>query len=371
MPAMASLSSSLFSPLSPSSSLSVFFGGEISDVSTVSLTKRGTKLNVFSHPFSPLCCNSESKNSPNSPSSKKNINSFFENFFFSSRNSVDRRISQEETDTTTHSLNINPKSNSSGNLRNLSFSENPNNNLTFSQKKDSINNNNSTSISRRKRRFLLGGCSFTAISVVSGLGFPNLKNMNNINNYKGDLLNSISIGVSEAASYRDSYDDNKLLEQNRRIQTLNQAPENFPGFIREGFDVKVITGPEYQTSPSGLIFFDIISGEGQPPEDGQEVIFHYVGYNESARRVDSTYLKGAPARTRVGIGGMIPGFEEGLKGMRVGGVRRMVIPPELGPPVGPSTFFSAKQFEVFDVELLSAKNCVRRQFVFYSDVVCE
>ncbi|KAK2980272.1 hypothetical protein RJ640_016950 [Escallonia rubra] len=46
------------------------------------------------------------------------------------------------------------------------------------------------------------------------------------------------------------------------------------------------------------------------------------------------------------------GFAEGIGDMRPGGKRRIIIPPELGPPVGPSIFFSAKQFEVFDVELL-------------------
>lgn len=65
------------------------------------------------------------------------------------------------------------------------------------------------------------------------------------------------------------------------------------------------------------------------------------------------------------------GFEEGIKTMRVGGRRRVVVPPELGPPVGPSTFFSAKQCEVFDVELLNVRSCRRRQVAFLSDVVCE
>lgn len=65
------------------------------------------------------------------------------------------------------------------------------------------------------------------------------------------------------------------------------------------------------------------------------------------------------------------GFELGIKGMQVGGKRRIVVSPELGPPVGPSTFFSAKQCEVFDVQLRDVKSCRRRQVAMFSDVVCE
>ncbi|KAI9399709.1 hypothetical protein POPTR_002G136800v4 [Populus trichocarpa] len=57
--------------------------------------------------------------------------------------------------------------------------------------------------------------------------------------------------------------------------------------------------------------------------------------------------------------------------MRPGGKRKIIIPQELGPPVGPSTFFSSKQFEVFDVELLNFKDCQRKTTGFYSDVVCD
>jgi hypothetical protein len=102
---------------------------------------------------------------------------------------------------------------------------------------------------------------------------------------------------------------------------------------------------------------------------------------------------------------MIPGFEAGVKSMRVGGRRRVIVPPDLGPPararreaatstsmhacagacadaacgnllrfvlaqVGPSTFFSAKQFEVFDVELLAIKTCTRTQSGMFSTVAC-
>ena len=65
------------------------------------------------------------------------------------------------------------------------------------------------------------------------------------------------------------------------------------------------------------------------------------------------------------------GFEAGIKTMHKGGRRRLVVPPELGPPTGPATFFSAKQCEVFDVELIDVRTCRRNQVAFFSKVVCE
>ncbi|KAL2659404.1 hypothetical protein AAZX31_03G099300 [Glycine max] len=169
---------------------------------------------------------------------------------------------------------------------------------------------------------------------------------------------------------KNPYDEKRLLQQNRRIQKENNAPEDFPNFVREGFQVKVVSSDNYIKSDSGLIYRDFVVGQGDCPKDGQQVTFHYIGYNESGRRIDSTYLQGTPAKIRMGTKGLVPGFEEGIRDMRPGGKRRIIIPPELGPPVGPSTFFSSKQFEVFDVELLSVQNCERRTIAFYSDVVC-
>ncbi|KAL9396685.1 hypothetical protein Peur_010938 [Populus x canadensis] len=60
-----------------------------------------------------------------------------------------------------------------------------------------------------------------------------------------------------------------------------------------------------------------------------------------------------------------------MRDMRPGGKRKIIIAQELGPPVGPPTFFSSKQFEVFDVELLNFKDCQRKTTGFYSDVVCD
>ncbi|MBA0736382.1 hypothetical protein Gogos_009942, partial [Gossypium gossypioides] len=131
---------------------------------------------------------------------------------------------------------------------------------------------------------------------------------------------------------KNPYDEKRLLEQNKRRQKENNAPEDFPNFIREGFEVKVVTSEDYRKSDSGLIYRDYEVGKGDCPKAGQQVTFHYIGYNESGRRIDSTYLQGAPARIRMGTNAVVPGFEEGIRAMRPGGKRRIIIPPELGPP---------------------------------------
>lgn len=190
-----------------------------------------------------------------------------------------------------------------------------------------------------------------------------------------EMLLTASVPSAWAVTAREqklsSYDEKRLLEQNKRIQNANGAPPDFPNFIREGFNVKVVTPDKYVRCDSGLIYWDIKDGEGGYPKSGQQIVFHYTGFNESGRRIDSSYQQGRPAKTRMGINGLVPGIEEGIQTMKPGGKRRIIVPPELGPPVGPSTFFSAKQFEVFDVELLSVQDCKRRTFGFYSDFVCD
>ncbi|XP_062187197.1 uncharacterized protein LOC133890711 [Phragmites australis] len=188
------------------------------------------------------------------------------------------------------------------------------------------------------------------------------------------LLASPALSVAFSAYGKtksmNPYDERRLLQQNKKIQEANRAPDDFPNFIREGFEVKVVTSDNFITRDSGLMYEDIKVGTGDSPKDGQQIVFHYVGYNEAGRRIDSTYIQGSPAKIRLGNKTLVPGFEEGIRDMKPGGKRRIIIPPDLGPPVGPSTFFSAKQFEVFDVELLAVQDCQRRTIAFYSDVVC-
>jgi len=213
------------------------------------------------------------------------------------------------------------------------------------------------------RRQVLAGVAGLGYLLQSGRGAQAATPQQSLEGGITQLLNS-------TATNTFTLNEKQLLEINRRVHKQNNVPPEFPLFVRNGFNIKVVADG-YATAPSGLIYKDYEEGLGSPPDDGQEVEFHYSAYNENGARVDSSFSKGKPAKTRMGIKGLIPGFEEGIKTMKVGGRRRLVVPPDLGPPIGPSTFFSAKQCEVFDVELINVKSCRRRQVAMFSDVVCE
>ena len=66
--------------------------------------------------------------------------------------------------------------------------------------------------------------------------------------------------------------DRKLLEYNRRIHEVNGAPLDFPSFIREGYNVRVLTEGGYADLGEGLLVKDYFVGAGPAPEDGQEVV---------------------------------------------------------------------------------------------------
>jgi len=176
--------------------------------------------------------------------------------------------------------------------------------------------------------------------------------------------------IPRDAAQQLSRTQKQVYDNNLRVQAGNNAPQGFPTFVREGYDMTIIADG-YSRTETGLFVQDFESGAGPRPQSGQQVTFNYIAFNESGRVIDSSYRQGQPGQTRLGNGVLIPGFEEGLATMNVGGRRRIIVPPSLGPPVGPSTFFSAKQFEVFDIELLDVKTCERVQSGMFSKVVCQ
>ncbi|MFC5947120.1 FKBP-type peptidyl-prolyl cis-trans isomerase [Pseudonocardia lutea] len=92
-------------------------------------------------------------------------------------------------------------------------------------------------------------------------------------------------------------------------------------------EVDPIEGP----APTDLEITDITVGEGEEAQAGRRVAVHYVGVAHSTgEEFDASYNRGQPLQFGLGAGQVIQGWDRGVQGMRVGGRRRLVIPPHLG-----------------------------------------
>ena len=115
--------------------------------------------------------------------------------------------------------------------------------------------------------------------------------------------------------------------------------------------------PAGRTTASGLQIQDLKEGTGAMAEKGRHVVVHYTGWLTNGTKFSSSLDSGRPYPFTLGAGEVIAGWDEGIVGMRIGGKRRLTIPPQLaygsqGTPGGP---IPANATLVFEVELIDAK----------------
>lgn len=116
--------------------------------------------------------------------------------------------------------------------------------------------------------------------------------------------------------------------------------------------------PSIQQLPSGLQVLDSIVGHGALATPGKTVVVHYDGtLFPSGKRFDSSLERGEPFSFTLDAGEVIPGWDQGIKGMAVGGKRTLIIPAALGygdagapPDIPPGATLK------FDVQLLDVKD---------------
>ena len=109
------------------------------------------------------------------------------------------------------------------------------------------------------------------------------------------------------------------------------------------------------STPSGLKYVDKVVGTGASPKKGQKVSVHYTGWLENGTKFDSSVDRG-PFEFVIGVGQVIKGWDEGVSTMRVGGKRKLIIPPSLGYGAqGAGNAIPPNSKLLFDVELLGIK----------------
>lgn len=109
------------------------------------------------------------------------------------------------------------------------------------------------------------------------------------------------------------------------------------------------------TTPSGLKYQDIKVGAGEVAAAGQTVSVHYTGTLTDGKKFDSSKDRNQPFEFPLGGGRVIRGWDEGVQGMKVGGVRKLTIPPELGYGArGAGGVIPPNATLIFEVELLKA-----------------
>jgi FKBP-type peptidyl-prolyl cis-trans isomerase FkpA len=111
------------------------------------------------------------------------------------------------------------------------------------------------------------------------------------------------------------------------------------------------------TTASGLVIEEVVLGTGAEATPGKLVVVHYTGWLTDGTKFDSSHDRNDPFVFPLAQRYVIPGWDEGVQGMRVGGTRKLTIPPELGYGArGAGGVIPPNATLVFDVTLIDVKD---------------
>ena len=127
--------------------------------------------------------------------------------------------------------------------------------------------------------------------------------------------------------------------------------------VREGVQIeKPIPVASYTKTEPGLEYSDLKAGSGAPAAKGQQATVHYTGWLTSGKRFDSSAVKNKPFTFTIGGRKVIKGWDQGVEGMKVGGIRQLRVPAALGyGPMGRPPRIPKTATLIFEIELLSLK----------------
>ena len=141
------------------------------------------------------------------------------------------------------------------------------------------------------------------------------------------------------------------------VQPAESTPQETPPETSGALKEKPKIAKPKGEPPKKLVVKDLVKGKGATAKAGSQLTVNYVGVNHSnSKEFDSSFDSGQPFEFQLGASMVIPGWDEGLEGMKVGGRRMLTIPPDKGygaqgqpPAIGPNETL------VFVIDLLGVK----------------
>jgi peptidylprolyl isomerase len=130
--------------------------------------------------------------------------------------------------------------------------------------------------------------------------------------------------------------------------------------VAAGSSTTALAQAKTMTTASGLKIIDTVVGTGASPKTGQTCVMHYTGWlyvnGAKGKKFDSSVDRNEPFEFPIGTHQVIPGWDEGVATMKVGGKRTLIIPPALGYGAsGAAGVIPPNATLIFDVELLAVK----------------
>lgn len=176
-----------------------------------------------------------------------------------------------------------------------------------------------------------------------------------VNSFDRDKLKASAAAASEkyekkAATARAEKEKKKLGQQKVAEQSKSEQKMAVAKAIKKAEDE---TGTKAVTTDSGLAYIDLKEGDGATPKPTDRVEVHYTGWLLDGSKFDSSVDRGTPAT--FGLNAVIKGWTEGVGSMKVGGKRKLFIPPDLAYGDRRKSGIPPGSTLIFDVELLSIK----------------
>jgi hypothetical protein len=173
---------------------------------------------------------------------------------------------------------------------------------------------------------------------------------------RGTLLAVLALSAFAVAScgYADPYTSTGPV--------ANESPGTAPSPSPGADDFNAGAGLPQITYPDGLKYIDLTAGTGAAAKKGDSASVQYTGWLSTGVKFDSSRDRGQPFSIVIGAGSVIAGWDEGIPGMKVGGKRKLIIPPALGygaagqsdPNTG-AVIIPGNATLVFEIELLTLK----------------